>query len=290
MPDFTEAVRFYLIGGNNVMKSDELVNILKKRLPSKNFEWKFDKKANRVRLDHRVLKKGMDISLPEIISKYNEKKDAAIDEVVYTIDATFQAMELEHKEGFQGNRPIFPVIRSTSFPVETSDGSRFLTKNHTAETRIFYALDLGNTYRLIDESMLEALGQTEKDLKEAALFRVRSLNTNMKKDEVDGNHYYFINNNDGYDASRILNSAFLKEMEAKIEGDMTVSVPHQDVLIIGDIRNKTGYDVLAQMTMHFFTKGNVPITSLSFIYEKGELEPIFIMAKNRVARKKGKNK
>ena len=77
-------------------------------------------------------------------------------------------------------------------------------------------------------------------------------------------------------------------MEGKIQGDMTVSVPHQDVLIIGDIRNKTGYDVLAQMTMHFFTKGTVPVTSLSFIYEDGKLEPIFIMAKNRVARRKGK--
>lgn len=270
------------------MKSNELVSILKKRLPSKNFEWHFDKKADKVRLDHKTLKKGMDISLPEIISKYNEKKDAAIVEVVYTIDATFKAMELEHTEGFQADRPIYPVIRSTSFPRETSDGNRFITKDHTAETRIYYALDLGNTYRLIDESMLEAIGQTTTEIMESALFRVRALPTSMKKDEVDGNSYYFINNNDGYDASRILNSTFLKEMEAKIEGDMTVSVPHQDVLIIGDIRNNTGYDVLAQMTMHFFTKGNVPVTSLSFIYEDGELEPIFIMAKNRVTRRKGK--
>ena len=58
--------------------------------------------------------------------------------------------------------------------------------------------------------MLEALGQTETELMEAALFRVRSLPTTMKKDEVDGNIYYFINNNDGYDASRILNSSFFK--------------------------------------------------------------------------------
>lgn len=270
------------------MKSKELVNILKQRLPSENFEWKFDQEADQIRLDHKILKKGMDISLPEILFKYSEKKDAAIDEVVYTIDMTFKAMELEHTEGFQGNRPIYPVIRSTSFTQKTSDGKRFITKEHTAETRIYYALDLETTYRLIDEGMLEAIGQTESELKEAAQFRVRSLPTKMKKDEVDGNFYYFINNNDGYDASRILNTTFLKEMKEKIEGDMTVSVPHQDVLIIGDIRNKTGYDVLAQMTMHFFTKGNVPVTSLSFIYEDGDLEPIFIMAKNRVTRKKGK--
>ena len=79
---------------------------------------------------------------------------------------------------------------------------------------------------------------------------------------------------------------FLRDMKKIIVGDMTVSVPHQDVMIIGDIRNETGYDVLAQMTMHFFTVGTVPITSLSFIYENGDLEPIFIMAKNRVTKEK----
>ena len=45
-------------------------------------------------------------------------------------------------------------------------------------------------------------------------------------------------------------------MKKQITGDMTISVPHQDVMIIGDIRNETGYDVLAQMTMHFFTVWN----------------------------------
>ncbi|HEY9569773.1 MAG TPA: DUF1444 family protein, partial [Metalysinibacillus sp.] len=63
--------------------------------------------------------------------------------------------------------------------------------------------------------------------------------------------------------------------------DMTLSVPHQDVLIIGDIRDEVGYDVLAQLTMHYFSVGMVPITSLSFVYDDGELEPIFILAKNK---------
>ena len=105
--------------------------------------------------------------------------------------------------------------------------------------------------------------------------------TPLKRDEVSGNVYYFLNPNDGYDASRILNKAFLDDMKSKVEGEMTVSVPHQDVLIIGDIRNDVGYDVLAQMTMHFFTVGMVPITSLSFVYDNEKLEPIFILAKNK---------
>ncbi|MDS9471780.1 DUF1444 domain-containing protein [Sporosarcina pasteurii] len=271
-----------------MVKSKELVEILKKRLPNEHYEWQYEQKADKLRLDHIGLNKGMEISLPEIIRKYNQKKEAAIDEVVYTINATFRAMEIEKVKGFKDQSTIYPVIRSTSFAEQTSAGHRFVMKDHTAETRIYYALDLGETYRLIDESMLEELGKSREEIIEIALFNVRSLSTKMKTDEVAGNIFYFVNNNDGYDASRILNRAFLADMAAKIEGDMTVSVPHQDVLIIGDIRNKTGYDVLAQMTLQFFTNGIVPVTSLSFVYEDEQLEPIFIMAKNRVARKKGK--
>ncbi|GEN82173.1 UPF0354 protein YtpQ [Sporosarcina luteola] len=272
------------------MNSAQLVELLKERLPSENLQWRFDRKTDKVRLEHSILKKGMDISLPEILAKYETKKESAINEVIYTITETFNAMEMEQKEGFKKTNSIYPVIRSTSFPQKSKAGDSFIVKDHTAETRIFYALDLGTTYRLIDETMLDSLGMSENEIMESAIFKVRSLPTEMKKDEVAGNVFYFVNNNDGYDASRILNQAFLKEMEGKIEGHMTVSVPHQDVLIIGDIRNDTGYDILAQMTMQFFTVGTVPVTSLSFIYEEGKMEPIFIMAKNRVARKEGRKK
>lgn len=272
------------------MNSSKLVELLKERISSKDLEWRFDRKTDKVRLEHSVLKKGMDISLPEILAKYETKQESAINEVIYTIKETFNAMEIEQSEGFSKEGAIYPVIRSTSFPQTSKAGNRFIVKDHTAETRIFYALDLGTTYRLIDETMLDALGMSEQEIMESAIFKVRSLPTNMKKDVVADNVFYFVNNNDGYDASRILNHAFLKEMEGEIEGHMTVSVPHQDVLIIGDIRNDTGYDVLAQMTMQFFTVGAVPVTSLSFIYEDGKLEPIFIMAKNRVARRERKKK
>ena len=75
---------------------------------------------------------------------------------------TFKAMEKEQSEGFSSNSAIYPVIRSTSFPRESAAGQRFIIKDHTAETRIYYALDLGTTYRLIDESMLEPIGLSER--------------------------------------------------------------------------------------------------------------------------------
>lgn len=272
------------------MKSEQLVDLLKQRLPSKQLEWRFDRKTDKVRLEHKGIGKGMEISLPEIIAKQQTEHNKAIDEVIYTIHETFQAMEKEQMDGFQGQLHIYPVIRSTSFPMNSAAGEAFITKEHTAETRIYYALDLDTTYRLIDESMLERLSLTTQEIQESALFKMAALPTELKKDEVAGNIFYFLNHNDGYDASRILNQAFLKSMATQIEGHMTISVPHQDVMIIGDIRNDTGYDVLAQMTMHFFTTGKVPITSLSFLYDQGKLEPIFIMAKNRIAERKDRKK
>ena len=73
---------------------------------------------------------------------------------------------------------------------------------------------------LIDESMLSKLNATGEQIREIARFSVKKLSTNVKKDEVAGNIFYFVNENDGYDASRILNETFLKEMREKIKGDM----------------------------------------------------------------------
>lgn len=98
------------------MKSKELVKKLQERLSDTHFEWQFDEKHNKLRLDHKELGKGMDISLPGILSKYETKKELAIDEVIYTIQETFSAMEKEHAEGFENIDNIFPIIRSTSFP------------------------------------------------------------------------------------------------------------------------------------------------------------------------------
>lgn len=270
------------------LKSNELVEKLKDRLGTESFDYHFDQEKDELRIEHKSIKYGITIYLSDVLAKYHTIKEKAIDEVVYTIEQTFEAMETENNEAIYDLANVYPIVRSTSFPLKSNEGLPFVTTDHTAETRIYYALDLGKTYRLIDDKLLEKLNVTENQIREAARFSVKKLSTNTKKDEVAGNIFYFLNENDGYDASRILDESFLKEMQAKIEGDMTISVPHQDVLIIGDIRNEVGYDVLAQMTMHFFTVGMVPITSLSFVYEEGELEPIFILAKNKVNKEQDK--
>ncbi|WP_367121773.1 DUF1444 domain-containing protein [Staphylococcus capitis] len=252
---------------------------LKARLNHLDVDFKFDREEETLRIYRTDNHKGVTIKLNAIVAKYEEQKDKIIDEIVYYVEEAIAQMgdhSLEKMEEIK----IMPVVRATSFDKKTKEGHSFIYSEHTAETNIYYALDLGKSYRLIDESMLKTLNMTEQQIKEMSLFNVRKLENKYSTDEVKGNIFYFINSNDGYDASRILNTSFLNEVQEQCEGEMLVAVPHQDVLIIADIRNKTGYDVMAHLTMEFFTKGLVPITSLSFGYDKGHLEPIFILGKN----------
>lgn len=262
------------------MTSLKLKKILEERLANPNYHTSYNRDKDTFRIEWKSTHKGITITLSHVVAKYNQRGNIAIDELENHIVEALRIMnETYQLTGMEKN--IYPVIRSTSFPLKTKANTNLVAKEHTAETRIYYAIDLGKSYQLIDEPMLEKEKWTLEHVNEIALFNIRSLSYEFKSDEVAGNVFYFVSTQDGYDASRLLNEAFLEEMKANSQGEMTVAVPHQDVLIIADIRNKMGYDILAQMTMKFFTEGRIPITSLPFIYEEKKLEPVFILAKNR---------
>lgn len=262
------------------MTSLKLKKILDDKLANENYRTSYNRDKDTFRIEWKESRKGMTITLPNVVAKYNTRGEAAIEELVDHINEALRIMNEEHQlTGME--KHIFPVIRATSFPTTTKSEIKLVYKEHTAETRIYYALDLGKSYRLIDEDLLEKEGWNKDRIDEIATFNLRSLETEYKMDRVADNNFYFLAKQDGYDASRILNEALLEEMKANSSGELAIAVPHQDVLIIADIQNKTGYDILAQMTMKFFAEGRIPITSLPFVYENKELEPIFILAKNK---------
>lgn len=64
---------------------------------------------------NKRLQKGINVSLPGVVAKWEVNKEKAIEEVAYYVQEALIAM---HKEENSGAK-ILPVIRSTSFP-ETS--------------------------------------------------------------------------------------------------------------------------------------------------------------------------
>ncbi|WP_067841519.1 DUF1444 domain-containing protein [Amphibacillus sediminis] len=258
----------------------KLKKILDKHFSQSEWQTSFNREQDSYRVEWRQTKKGVTIKLPSVLAKHEQRGEAAIEELVYHVKTSLKMMNEE--QSLQGNeQKIFPVIRSTSFPTATNSGKALIYQDHTAETRIYYALDLGDTYQLIDESLLATTGWSRAHLHEMALFNMKSLPINLKEDEVAGNQFYFVSAQDGYDASRLLNESWLDQMADQAKGELAIAVPHQDVLIVVDVRNEMGYDILAQMAMQFFAEGRVPITALSFIYQDRHLEPVFILAKKK---------
>jgi uncharacterized protein YtpQ (UPF0354 family) len=240
----------------------------------------FDSRSGKLRIEDKQTGKGFDLSLPELLKQYKQTGENAVDECIRTIRKGLAALHMTmHLRGHESR--IFPVLRSASFPQKTKSGKHLISRQHTAETRIFYVLDLGESYRMIDESWAEEEGMDSSQVTSHAVANLMALPAQPKKDIVRHNVFYFINENDGYDASRILNRQLLNKMKAGAHGDLAVAVPHQDVLIFADLVNPEGYDILAQMVMKFYAEGRVPVSLLPFIYDQGQLEPIFIMAKRR---------
>lgn len=246
---------------------------------------KFDRENEALRVERTDNGKGITIALSKALNKA-KNDDKIIDELVYYIDESITRMG-EEKINAE-SAMIYPVVRATSFPGESKAGEPFIVSPHTNETNIYYAVDFDKSYRLIDETLLDSLGMSEEDMKVLAENNLKNLPIEVKKQTVQENDFYFINHNDGYDSSRILNTDFLHEMLGDTEGEMLVGLPHQDVLIIADCKNSVGYDIMAQMMMQYFTEGLTPITSLSFSYNGETLQPVFILGKQKNHNNKNK--
>lgn len=221
---------------------------------------------------------GFSLSIPSILSKMEKGREMEkIEESVANV-AEMAKASLKEKSIRGNEHKIYPVIRSKSHPLEKR-GKRFIAREHTAESMIFYALDMGKTYVLIDRDMVEEAGYKEEQIDAFAIQNIKKLDTSYQTDEVAGNKFYFFSQPDGYAASRVLNDELISFMRRKIEKEMGVAIPHQDVLVIADLQNEVGYKVLSRLNMDFCMRGDIPISPLPFIWTKEEkLEPIMILA------------
>lgn len=267
----------------NVFKLKDLI-LEKLNAKRDDFDSKFNRKDEELRIERKDNKKGVDIELAKAAQKA-KNDDKFVNEIIYYIDETLTRMEDESLDMDQSM--IYPVVRATSFYEETKSGLKFIMDDHTNETRVYYAMDFKNSYRLIDEKLAESFGMSHEDIRILAYNNLGNLKIDYKKQTVQENDFYFVNHNDGYDASRILNEQFLNDMHEICEGEMMVGLPHQDVLIIADVKNEVGYDIMAQMMMQYFAEGLTPITSLSFSYRDKRLQPVFILGKQKNS-KRGK--
>jgi uncharacterized protein YtpQ (UPF0354 family) len=257
----------------------KVVEQLQRLLPE---EWRVEGQADTldyVTLFHpRKQDGGVKVKLAPLFAKIEQQESEQqqwIDSFVEKIILT--AKEAIQKHHLRGNEArIYPVLRPTSF-ITMGKNKSMVWREHTAETTVMYALDLEASYILITKEMLEDAGITEGELHDKALANLARLESVPKQDKVGENIFYFFAADDSYSASRVLNPDLLSWMSQKVTGKMGVALPHQDVLIIADIADAKGAYMLAQIAVDFSMRGNVPISSIPFMYVDGELEPYMVM-------------
>lgn len=128
--------------------------------------------------------------------------------------------------------------------------------------------------------MLKRAGWTVEQLHTYAMQNLRKLDVPVRTQQVGKHLIHFINPTDGYAASRILLESILAQYEQTKRGRMLgVAIPHQDVLIIADLADDAGAQLLARLTYDFASKGPVPITPIPFLYENGELVSYLVVNK-----------
>lgn len=232
---------------------------------------------------------GFKLSLPSTLAKLNQgEEEEGLLQAAEKLAEMAQASLME--KTIRGNEErIYPVLRSASHPKD-KQGVGLVYQEHTAESNIFYALDLGKTYVLIDEQVRQQSGYQAKDIHDLSIANLKKLDTTYKMDQVAGNTFYFFSQRDGYAASRVLNDELLLFMQRKMTKEMGIAIPHQDVLIIADLQNETGYKVLSRMNMDFCMKGDIPVSPLSFVFSEQGLEPIMVVSNPGAAPKQVRKK
>lgn len=184
--------------------------------------------------------------------------------------------KLANRQLAGNERQLFPVIRHASFAERHA--SKLVIRKHTEETVIAYALDQGEGYVLIDQEMLAAAGWTEEMLHFQSMQNLQGLPVPVRTQQIGENSIHFISPTDGYAASRVLLVELLERFDREKKGKtLGVAVPHQDVLILADIHDEQGAQLLARLTYDFATKGPVPISPLPFLYEAGELQMYLVV-------------
>src|SRR5690625_5930563 len=106
-----------------------------------------------MRIELKETKEGVNIRLPNVIAKYNQDGEAAVDELEEylrrSLDMMSKTQTLKGRE-----QSIYPVVRATSFPTEKKAGKKLVTKDHKAETSIFFYHDLVNYYLFFIDLLL----------------------------------------------------------------------------------------------------------------------------------------
>lgn len=262
-----------------------VIELLQRQLPE---GWSCNVDGNGLELSHQDENRILSLEpLYSRVEQQPEKRRESIYAFVSQVMAFVRGKSV-NRDLTGREQDVYPLLRHVSFAPSTAT---LVVQSHTEETIITYALDHGEGYSLIDETMLSEADWTLDKLHQCSLENLKRLPFSVRSQQVGTTIIHFVSPKDGYAASRLLLGSLLDEYEQTKKGKaLGVAIPHQDVLIIADLHDDEGAHLLARLTYDFASKGETPISLLPFFYEQGKLESFIVVKQGDQLKAKHKRK
>jgi len=246
-------------------------NLLKSKFPSVIFsivddstiESKFQGKKIRTSIDnaYREYKLQQD-SLQEILDRYV----SATSEIFYP------------KDKIDINR-IVPIIKPISYLEDVKEEAKAIgaTKDiegvyqkYNNELIIVYAEDTKNNIQYLARDDLKDLSINIDSLLTIAVKNLDKLLTSIKKKGNNG--VYMLVAGGDYEASIILLNDILRKEHFDINGDLVITIPNRDMLLITGSNDKEGIQKIADLATKTYQTGNYPLSPYLFKWNGNKFE------------------
>lgn len=168
---------------------------------------------------------------------------------------------------------IVPVIKRRAWLEENQHHLRasttlqeFITESFAADLIIVYAEDSKERTRYLTSA--ENIGVDRKELRALAVKNLQRLLPKIMMANADDT-FMMIDAGGDYEASLLLFDDIWSGGQIKVDGDIVVSVPAKDTLIVTGSKSRKGLKAMREAAAKYVKESRFPLTETLFVYRDG---------------------
>ncbi|NLR95116.1 DUF1444 family protein [Flammeovirga agarivorans] len=167
---------------------------------------------------------------------------------------------------------IVPIIKSQKYldeliRITNSEEIDLVYEKYNSELFIFYAMDSETSISYIQQEDQVDLELPLKDFKELSIENLIN-KVSIKKYGKEGS--YMLSAGGDFEASLILVKSLWDKANFNVDGDIIISIPSKDVILITGSNNTKGIEELKKQTEEIFNSSNYTISNSLFILKDEE--------------------
>ena len=160
-------------------------------------------------------------------------------------------------------------------PIDITGGDKLIHEPITKGLAIFYAIDQGNVFQLIQLKQLSTR-ITLKQLRDAALKNLTEATLDSIELRGDPANFLMLTNGGNYEATMILLDKIWMELEHLFDDQVCIAIPARDLLFISGKNNLVGRESLRSLVCKAFNEEDIRSLLVRHIYTREDNQWIYL--------------